>query len=434
VYELLVKKLQNDTKIFGAYRVADNIIRLDFNNSGSYAFDLSNGMIYRQKTDEFAKRYQAPFDAYLIKNFSKSKIIGITLSKSDKIIHIKAQNEQGYKIYANELILEMTPKSKNAIILDENGVVSQALRYESLDSGRQVRVSSRLDELPAAPFEFSPPPDNIDIDEYIESQTLGEQAKRLLNLKNQKISGLKKKITNLTKELEGLASSEELLNESRLCVEAANFAMMNMQNLDIYAKKFEFENANGEKIALDTPKSKKPSDIAEGFFAKSKKLRKKAIGVEQEQESIGGKRAFFEKLILLVEGAKSEAEIDFYLPKPAKNTKQKPDGDIYEMVVDGCRVSIGKNAKGNEKLLKSARASDYWFHLKDIPSAHTLLHTFKNEPSRGLLEKTAKICAEFSLPQKGSFEVDFARRRDVSPKGGGRAEYVNYKTVKVYLD
>jgi hypothetical protein len=50
------------------------------------------------------------------------------------------------------------------------------------------------------------------------------------------------------------------------------------------------------------------------------------------------------------------------------------------------------------------------------------------------LEKTAKICAEFSLSKKGSFEVDFAKRRDVSPKGGGKAEYVNYKTIQVSLD
>ncbi len=430
-----MQKLQNDTKILAAYRVADNTIRLDFDVSGRYLFDLASGAILRPTKDEFIKKYQAPFDNILSKSFSKSKIISISLSKNDKIIQIKAQSEQGYKSFAYELLLEMTPKSKNAIILGSDNLVIGALRYDSLDSGRQIRVGSPLDELPHAPFEFVAKPQSVvDIDTYLDELSQDKLSKQLSNLKNTKIAGLHRKIQNLSRELQTLSSADKLVSQAGNSVAAANFALMNMQSLDIYAKTFDFIGEDGKNHSIAMPKVKKPSDVHEWFFQRAKKLKKKALGVAQESENLSGKVSFFEKLISIVSSAKSDAEIEFYLPKQIKNDKQKSDGDIYEILIDGAKVYVGKNSKGNEKILKLARANDTWFHLKDIPSAHTLLSTGKNEPSRGLLEKTAKICAEFSLSKKGGFEVDFAKRRDVSPKGGGKAEYVNYKTIQVYLD
>ena len=38
---------------------------------------------------------------------------------------------------------------------------------------------------------------------------------------------------------------------------------------------------------------------------------------------------------------------------------------------------VGKNERGNEELLKNAKKSDLWFHLKDLPSAHVLVRTDK---------------------------------------------------------
>jgi predicted ribosome quality control (RQC) complex YloA/Tae2 family protein len=260
-----------------------------------------------------------------------------------------------------------------------------------------------------------------------------ELSKKLDNIKSHKIASIRKKISNLKKELASLSKSEELLSDAKIYSNAANHALMQIDAINIYDKYFEFTEG-GEAFSVEIPNAKKPTDIPDLLFAKSKKLKKKAGGVEQESENLEGKILFFEKLIEIIKNAKSGSEIDFYLPKPIKNNRQKTDGDIYELVVDGYKVVVGKNSKGNEKILKSAKANDYWFHLKDIPSAHTLLSCQKNEPSFVILEKTARICAEFSLSQKGAFEVDFAKRRDVSPKGGSRAEYVKYKTIKVFLD
>lgn len=434
VYKLLVEKLQQDSRILAAYRVDDNSIRLDFDKSGRYVFDLSTQNITHPTVDSYKKKYSAPFDTVLSKTFSKSKILSITLSEEDKIINIKTESEQGYKSFVNELILELTPKSKNVIIQNSEGIVISALRYETLDSGRQIRVGSRADKLPTAPFEFSVKPDEIvNIDAYIKGLQENSDIKKLNDLKTNKISSIKRKIANLQKELDSLPSSNELQNSAFEHSNAANFALMNMQNINIYNKYFEFEN-NGEFTKLDMPKSSKNSDVSEWFFQRAKKLKKKAKGIELEIINLRDKIVFFEKLIGVIISSKSESEIDFYLPKQSKNENQKSDGDIYEILSEGAKISIGKNSKGNEKVLKLARANDYWFHLKDLSSSHVVLNTGKNEPSRALLEKTAKICAEFSLAQKGFFEVDFAKRRDVSPKGGGKADYVNYKTLRVFLE
>ena len=433
-YKLLVKKLQNDSKILNIYRISDNTIRIDFDSSGSYAFDLFKGTVFHPEKEHFAKRYSAPFDTAIVKNFTNSKILHIKLSENDKVLFVKVRVEQGYKCAEYELALELTPKSKNAIILDNEMIVVQALRYETFECGRQVRIGSRLDELPRAPFEFGLQPENIDnIDEYISSLSTESRAKGLENLKNQKVASINRKIANLKKELDSLDSQEHLLEISRLTAKAASCALLDIENIDIYSKKFEFID-NDKTLFIEMPNAKKQSDVSQLLFQKSKKLRRKATGVAQENENLSGKIRFFEKLILIIENAKNPSEIDFYMPKPTKSSKKSTDGDIYEIVVDGQKVIIGKNSKGNEKILKMAKASDYWFHLKDMPSSHVILNSGKNEPSRAILEKTAKICAEFSLSQKGLFEVDFTKRRDVSPRGGGKAEYVNYKTLKVCLE
>jgi predicted ribosome quality control (RQC) complex YloA/Tae2 family protein len=431
--KLIATKISQSGKLYCIRRIGDNILELSLANGESYCCDLSQSVVYKKDKSDFEKRYSAPFDTALAKLFSNARIVSCELSKTDKTIFLVAEGTQGYKKHQATLILEFSPKAKNAVITDENSIVSFALRYTS-DEHRTLMQDEKYEPLPPPNFEFQECDGTIDLEAQLESVKLEHFTKKLEAFKKQKVMELGKKIATLRKSLDSVSDAEELQVQSQVFKNAANFVLTNLDLVDVYAKTIDFDD-DGIKRKIPTPSGMKPSEIANQLFAKSKKLAKKSYGVAQEMESLAGKMEFYEKLSKIIEKAGDTGQIEMLLPKQkAKAKEAKTDGDIYEIFVDAHKISVGKNKKGNEKLLKLSKANDYWFHIKDRPSAHTVLGCQRNEPSRALLEKTAKICAEFSLSQKGFVDVDFAKRRDVSPQGGASVLYVNYKTLRVRLD
>ncbi len=150
-----------------------------------------------------------------------------------------------------------------------------------------------------------------------------------------------------------------------------------------------------------------------------------------EKTSLGEKKAFLLAQRDAVARSDDEESVKIFSPKAKKSDTKEKNNDIFEVFFKEFKISVGKNRKGNEKLLKFAKANDLWFHIKDMPSAHALLHTNKQNVSDDVIRFAAKVCVELSVNQKGSFLVDFAKRRDVSPVEGAKVNYVNYKTLTV---
>ena len=108
---------------------------------------------------------------------------------------------------------------------------------------------------------------------------------------------------------------------------------------------------------------------------------------------------------------------------------------------DGLVGYIGKSGSDNLKILRKARAWDYWFHIKDQPGSFGILQRNKGQKiPEGLLRDMALWVAEQSFKgkeglQKGlAFEVLVAECRYVKPIKGdkmGRVNYSNSRTLSV---
>jgi len=94
---------------------------------------------------------------------------------------------------------------------------------------------------------------------------------------------------------------------------------------------------------------------------------------------------------------------------------------------DGIDIAITTNAY----LLKNAKMSDLWMHLKDIPSTHVIIRSDKKEIPKNVIEFGAKLCVKFSTTQENSFSVDFTKRRNVKVIKDAKVNYVNYDTIKI---
>lgn len=66
----------------------------------------------------------------------------------------------------------------------------------------------------------------------------------------------------------------------------------------------------------------------------------------------------------------------------------------------GLTVTLGENAKENDRIRKYASQKDFWFHLENVASPHVILSVGKGAPSRDDVNDCAQLVKQFSK-QKG---------------------------------
>jgi predicted ribosome quality control (RQC) complex YloA/Tae2 family protein len=117
-----------------------------------------------------------------------------------------------------------------------------------------------------------------------------------------------------------------------------------------------------------------------------------------------------------------------------KAVQRKIEGKFRKLEIadSGLTVYMGKSAADNLSLLRAAKPHDMWFHLKDYPSAHAVLHRRKDHNLSDaqifqvakwlILEGTAKS----HMAAGGKFAVVFAECRHVKPIKGDKLGRVTY--------
>lgn len=115
---------------------------------------------------------------------------------------------------------------------------------------------------------------------------------------------------------------------------------------------------------------------------------------------------------------------------------RKPEPETFEYSIDGLRAAAGKTDRDNEILsLKTAKAKDWWFHVKGMPGSHVILFVEDQEPSKEILKKTAAIAAWHSKAKNaGTIAVSCTRAMNVRKPRGAKTGTVTISkqiTLKV---
>jgi len=436
-YELyqIANFLKKFRTISDIYRVDDNVIKIVFDKEPIY-FDLTKGnsKIYKREDFVKTKRYNAPFDIVLQKRFKRAKIKSLEILSNDKIIKIVAKQESSYKKEISILQLEFTGRNTNAIILDENQTVLEALRHIDLSTSfREVKPGKKL--LPLPPLKFIKKEESKieDINRYLFEVYEKEKNKKLQSLKSVKIFSINRQIEKLRSILNSLEKEEDL---EKLAYEEdlkANLILANLYLIKPYQKEVVLKDFEGKEIKIELPKeAKSVSQMADIFFNRAKRYKQKAKNIHIERENLQSKIQFLKRMINRIKDAKNIEEIEILFPKKESSKSKKERFKNYEkFVIEGYNIYVGKNEKGNEELLKKAKANDIWMHIKDIPSAHVIIRTNKQNIPETILKEAAKLCVDFSVDKSGDYLVDFTQRRNVKIKEKSFVNYINYKTIKV---
>jgi len=203
LYELkaIAKYLNNFTFISRARRIEDNTLEMMFDKSQSYFFNMTRGhsFIYKAPSQRPLQGYNAPFDTLLHTLLSGSKLLSVDVPNDDRILRFRIAPKSSYKDQIIYLQLEFTGKNTNAILLDENEVIIEALRHIDADSSfRVIRPGMELLPLPSFERKNDTPTtetnDLNNIDQILQEKYHQIQQERLKALKKQKQSNVAKKI------------------------------------------------------------------------------------------------------------------------------------------------------------------------------------------------------------------------------------------------
>lgn len=430
----IVASMQEFSHIVAAYRANDTTVKLVFNRENSWNFEMQRGnsAITIGEVPNRGKIYQAPFDVLLAKRLNRSTIQSIALHNNDKIIRITTTTSGSYKSETTILQLEFTGKHTNVILLDKEGVVLEALRHIDEEvSTRSVRVGQKLGEIAPPPFEPKEYPlENVR--DYLIEEFRRRNNDKLTQLKNEKKALLHKRLAQLQKHLNALEEEDSLVKEAGESQHAGHLILANLDAVKPYEKYADLNDFDGTPIRLElSPGCTTAAGCAESFFKRSKKAKQKAIGLHLERNNLESKIRHLQLFIQTVEEASSPEEITLLFPSKNTGSKVKSSDSIAEFWIDGVKVSLGKNEKGNIELLRGAKARDIWMHLKDRPSAHVIISTDKQQLPEKLLEAAAKLCVDFSVFEKGRYLVDYTQRREVKIQEGANVLYTDYKTLSI---
>jgi len=430
----ILRYLQDFTKISAIHRVNDTTIKMVFDKRDDIYFNMQRSDSSMFKCQEYprSKVYNAPFDVILAKRFNRSNILGLELLNDDKILRFKTSVTSAYKKEITYLQIEFTGKYTNIIILDENNIVFEALRHVDLFSSfREVRVGQKLLDVPNAPFVAKEYPIQ-NIEEFLYEIYDKEQNNRLENLKKQKISLLNKKLQKLQKLYNRLENEASLLDEAQESEHYGNLVLSNIHNIKPYTTTLELKDYDGKLIILELPKAYQTAHfISNMYFTKSKKAKQRAKHLHIEEESLHSKIEHIKLFIHTVQMAKNTAKIELLFPKKVQNKKIKVNDSIEIFWIEGYKVQLGKNEKGNVEVLKNARAKDIWLHMKEQPSCHVIITTDKQNLPQHIIKSAARLCVDFTTTSQDKFLVDYTPRREVTIQSGANVLYNKYKTIEI---
>ena len=436
LYELkaIAKRLNDFTFISRARRVEDNTIEIMFDKSQSYFFNMTRGhsFVYKADSQRPLQGYNAPFDTLLHSLLSGSKLISVDVPNNDRILRFTIAPKSSYKNKIIYFQLEFTGKNTNAILIDDNEVIIEALRHIDADSSFRV-IRPGIELLAIPPFTHTEETKEIaDVDAYLEDTFTQIQAKKLLELKKQKLSLTAKKIQKLSQLLESLPNKESLAQQAKEYNDYGNLILANLYQIKPYDTKLNTYDFDGNEITIKLPKNIKVNRISDYFFNLAKRAKSKAKNVHIEQENLQSKKDFYDNIYYALEQAKDPYELELLVPKRAKSQRKKERLKECELFwIEDYKVLVGRNSKENQKLLEIAKANDLWMHIRDVPSSHVIIRTDKQNLPDSVLRAAAKLCVDFSVKNPGDYEVDYTKRKFVKVQEGSNVFYNKYDTISV---
>ncbi|HSK73113.1 MAG TPA: NFACT family protein [Pyrinomonadaceae bacterium] len=399
----------------------------------------------------------SPFVLFLRKRLSNAVLQSIEKLEDERIISFSfvAQTEIG-ETENYSLIVQLTGRSANLFLLDENGFILDSLR-ENSGAGQEIadkyappfregEKRRRGDEeiFPQGDFEtLSEALDAHFLEKEVEKRFLA-RAKSAESKLNQEISKRKKLLKNLNRDLAAHGDAANWKRFGDLIL--ANLATAERQGDKVLVTDFYDENL--PTIEIEAGENLSLTETAEKYFKRYTKARNALEEISKRLEVVEKELADLEEKKTELDEAIAEKDEDFlteFLGEKGEEktgkAKQKREesfsGARRYVSTDGFEILVGKGSKDNDFLtFRVAKSLDLWLHAADYPGSHVVVRNPNRQeiPQKTLLE-AAQLAAFFSQARtQPKVAVHYTQKKFINkPKGAnpGLVSLASFKTILV---
>ena len=389
---------------------------------------------------------------------ARGKLFSVRKDESDRVVRFEfsVPDETG-TFHERVLIVQLTGRSANLLLLNDEGRVTHALR--SLKGKGQL--AGELYEAPSARAETigSEPPlekgsfESLSAaaDDYYQrlevSRAFDTQAGAARATLRNEIARLKKLERHLGADLAGHGNAEQHKRMGDLLL--ANLANAERQENKVRIKDFYAEDAPMIEIEVDKH-STLQAEAARYFsrYSKAKRatreITKRLKELKQELARLESKQAELERIVtardenaLAAFGDKSHDQKVSRVRARKEKRPEKIPGTRRYLSSDGYEILVGRAARDNDQLtFRVARPHDLWLHAGDYPGSHVIVRnpSRKEIPHRTVIE-AAQLAAKFSQASKDAkVVVHYTQRKFLSkPKGAapGLVRMSSFRSITV---
>jgi predicted ribosome quality control (RQC) complex YloA/Tae2 family protein len=404
----------------------------------------------------------SPFALLLRKQLSGAMLLALTKDEGERIVrfNFNAQDIVGTERPVT-LVMQLTGRSANLLITDENGRVEATLRPgqgEGQEVGGMYRppppAINRASPLAAA-LPFSPGDAGSwseAADDFYRQQAseraFRDEAGALLAKLRQKAARTERLRANLAADLATHGDAEQHKRVGDLLL--ANLATARREGSRVRLLDYFAEDA--PEIEVEAEENLTLSEAAERSFARYAKAKRAAeevarrlVEIDREASALHGEIDEMQRII----DARDIAALErrraktFRSPtKEARPAREKRDPSLAGMrryrSSDGYEVLVGRAAHDNDRLtFRVARPHDLWLHAADYPGSHVVVlnqHRQSEVPHRTVVE-AAQLAAFFSQARSDAkVNVHYTARKFLSkPKGAapGLVRLSQFRTLVV---
>ncbi len=267
-----------------------------------------------------------------------------------------------------------------------------------------------------------------------------QQAGDLERWLQNEIDKLKLKMKKLSKE----KAQAEKLETFQLYGELLMAHLYQLEKGQTEAQIVNYYDEDGATVTIPLNPRKTPVENAQAFYTRYNKAKTALIKTQQQMDKTKEDIDYLEMLQQQVMQASPNdieeireelAEQGWMKARILKKKKKivKPTPEAFVSSA-GLPISVGKNNKQNDYVtFKLSNKSHLWFHTKDIPGSHVVIHDV--EPDEATILEAANLAAYYSKARESSsVPVDYTKIRHVKKPNGSKPGFVIYfeqKTVFV---
>lgn len=442
------------------FQLSSFSIAIDFGlRSAGYLFisvEPSSPRLYlikRQGRELERQSIQAlPFVQAIRSKLSGSSLISITKDNSERIVRLSFSLENEIERSNLTLVAQLTGRSANLLLLDEDGRIVNALRPPR-GAGQQIgqryepppgQTKTAAEEEPLRKGDFATL--SAFADDYYSQREAAErfssQAKALLDNLRKQLTATARLEKNLEKDLETHGDPERHKRLGDLLL--ANLGNATREGNTVRIKDYYSDGTPEIQTEVDQNVSLQDA-AAQSFtrYTKAKRAREEISArlaqLSQTKTQLEKRKTRLEEVI--ASGDQTSLDLiagpdDRVSVKKRRKDPERISGVRRYRSSDGYEILVGRAARTNDQLtFRVARPNDLWLHAADYPGPHVVVRTQTRSeiPQRTIIE-AAQLAAKFSQAGNDSkVAVHYTPRKFLSKPRGAAPGLVRMSTFRTML-